>query len=520
MGSTTTPIQISQKRFVRLFKDTLIEKSNMRFCFLLGAGASRSSGISTKNDLTLKWFEEIVEDLETDQLEQWLEENGICTENLQQYHQQIASKRFQFEPGMCARIVEQQISLATPGLGYLILAQVLEKTYHNLAITSDADQLLEDALFSASSKAPLFYGQTCVDNTQFQQERPMVCKLHHNLTTSDSSVTTINNTSHAEYLQQLDIDLLATACKTFRPIFIGHSGNKHELMECLSQLPKTNRQPIFWCTLDTESISDNVLSVLTSKDFIVEIAGFDELMFEIINSFSTMGDLDSISVNYFHENHLVSLAREKAQRYKELLNGHSSFESMTNSGISEIEESSYVIDDMDQISDFMGSLEQPDHRENDKKHREAIAREPNSVSNNINYAIFLEASCNDPIKAVDYFQTAIRLAPKNENIKALYAFLLCHHLQDYDKAEIYYSNAFAIAPESVPVNILFGVFQHTIRKKIIAAEENFKAAFNTLDKEEKDNKGTEYADFMKEIRMDYYATEARYKRELEEVLHS
>ncbi len=523
--ASTKPVQINQQRFVRLFKDTLVEDSKMRFCFHLGAGASRSSGIPTKNDLAVKWFEEIVEDLESSQLQRWIKKIGIGTKNVEHYYQQIVQKRFQFEPEMSMRMVQQQITLATPGLGYLILAQILEQTAHNLAITSNADQLLEDALFStASTKAPLFYQQAYSAETFVQQTtRPMVCKLHNDLTASErlhSVSDTTSPSAHLVHPRPSEIDFLATVCKTFRSVFIGHNGNRPELMECLSQLSNTNRQSIFWCTLNAKKINPDVTQLLTEKDFIVEIEGFDQLMFQIINSFNSIDNLDTISLDYFKENYLLALAKDKAQHYKKLLYPYQDLSKVEHVGIfdEELEEQleekevPQAIDNIDQLNDFMDSLEQSNYPKDDNKYKEALAKDPNSAINNIQYAIFLEDSCSNPIKAIDYFKRAIHLAPKNENIKALYAFLLSHHLQDYDEAETYYSNATAIAPDSVPINIMFGIFLHTIRKKFRAAEENFKAAFKSTEND------IDYSEFMKEIRMDYQVTESNYKRVIEKVL--
>ena len=53
------PRIITLKQFLRYFE----EQQNRKFCFILGAGASKSSGISTGAELASRWLNEIEEDL-------------------------------------------------------------------------------------------------------------------------------------------------------------------------------------------------------------------------------------------------------------------------------------------------------------------------------------------------------------------------------------------------------------------------------------------------------------------------
>ncbi len=521
----TQPTQINQKRFVRLFKDTLVEDSTMRFCFVLGPGASRSSGIQTKKDLTLKWFNEIEEDLGQIQFNRWIEDDGIDRNNLSLYYSNIIKKRFQFEPEMGYKILEQQVSQATPGVGYLTLAQILEKTSHNLAITSNADYLIEDALFSTASKAPMLFDNIASSEVQIQQtQRPMVFKLQQAMGSEEQVDISGTHLNHLNHLSPHHESILDQAFQIFRPILIGYSSNNKSLLEYLSQHDNTPRQPIFWCTRDIKNFSKKIIELLTKDDFIVEIEDFDELMFQIISSFDSVGSVNykkSISFSYFKKDALQIIAKQKALEYENLFSKFQTPETRakdktekkrikTKKKKGKVRQKSPVIDDMDQLNDFMSSLNQHDHRKDDQQFREALKKEPFNATHNIKYAIFLEDCCSNPEKAADYFKTAMQLDPKNEKIKALYAFLLSHYFQDYDEAEIYYSSAFDIDPESVPINIMFGIFLHTVRKKFMAAEANFQAAFKATAND------ADYSDFMKEIWMDFDATEINYKKALEE----
>jgi NAD-dependent SIR2 family protein deacetylase len=67
-----TPTHITQKRLARIFKDIKKQEyTESKFCFLLGAGASNSSGIKTGWELAQKWYEELKEDLTPKELAKW-----------------------------------------------------------------------------------------------------------------------------------------------------------------------------------------------------------------------------------------------------------------------------------------------------------------------------------------------------------------------------------------------------------------------------------------------------------------
>ena len=531
MSDRTKPIVINQKRFVRLFKDTLVEESTMRFSFILGAGASRSSGIQTQSDLILRFFNEITEDLEADQLQRWLTTTGINKANLCSHYQQIIKKRFEFEPEICDKVLYQQAAHATPGLGYLILAQILDRTSHNLAITCNNDYLIEDALFSVANKAPMFW-RTSLDSNEFIQQkiRPLVHRLYSPSSESKVCVPNDNLATDNNAQEAKDINFLKTISGHFRSIFIGHSGNQSKMTHYLSELSSIERRPLFWCSRNVDDIPDSILEHLMPQDYIVEIEGFDQLMLQIIESFSPTNNLpknmekhENISLKYFRKHSLIDIAKEKAAHYKKLLNefeveldNHEKAVSTphkTNETIKSEEEkpAQDQIDDMQQINDFMSAItESTTDEEGEEAYKHALKKNPLNTTNNVKYAIFLEKYQSAYSKSAEYYKTAIRCDPDNEKIKALYAYLLNQYIQDYDEAEKLYNDAYELAPENIEINILYGIFLHNVRKKYMAAEKNFKiahrAAANDID----------YTDFVKDIRMDYQTTEAFYIKTLEE----
>ena len=86
-----SPKRISQKSLVRMFKDIKrLESDDNRFCFLIGAGASKSSGIPTGWELSKIWYENLKEDLNKEELKKWEEEVEFDIKNkLSEYLKEI-----------------------------------------------------------------------------------------------------------------------------------------------------------------------------------------------------------------------------------------------------------------------------------------------------------------------------------------------------------------------------------------------------------------------------------------------
>lgn len=67
--------RLSQKGFIREFKDVTSGPHPSKFCFVLGAGASKSSGIKMGQELVNLWERELVERNEKDYTD-WKKELG------------------------------------------------------------------------------------------------------------------------------------------------------------------------------------------------------------------------------------------------------------------------------------------------------------------------------------------------------------------------------------------------------------------------------------------------------------
>ena len=150
------PKKIELKQFVRHFG----EQSSRKFCFILGAGASKSSGILTGAELARQWLYEIKEDLDNDQFELWCKTESIDESEPANSYPKIFAKRFEVDHQGGYDFLEQAMEDAEPSCGYSFLAAIMARGRYDVVITTNFDSLTEDALFIYTSKKPLIIGHS------------------------------------------------------------------------------------------------------------------------------------------------------------------------------------------------------------------------------------------------------------------------------------------------------------------------------------------------------------------------
>ena len=73
------PKEISQKKLVQIFKDIKrLKTEDTRFCFLIGAGASKSSEIPTGWELSQRWYNDLKDGgITDDEIKAWEKKTGV-----------------------------------------------------------------------------------------------------------------------------------------------------------------------------------------------------------------------------------------------------------------------------------------------------------------------------------------------------------------------------------------------------------------------------------------------------------
>lgn len=157
---------ISGDEFVELFKRQY--HLGCRFCFILGAGASVSSGIPTGKDLMKQWQEDLWK-FGVDFAKANAEKANISWDEGFKFFQPeyilqsqdyflLFDLRFAQDIQEGYRFLEDKMESKVPNIGYSYLGYILKNTENHLVITTNFDHLLEEALQQLSGHYPLVIG--------------------------------------------------------------------------------------------------------------------------------------------------------------------------------------------------------------------------------------------------------------------------------------------------------------------------------------------------------------------------
>jgi protein O-mannosyl-transferase len=271
--------KIKQAQLIRVFKD-LNNHNDDSCCFLLGAGASVTSGIPSGGELAWRWHQELQDDLNTYDLEEWHRQINFDTNRLAEFYPQIFEKRFRDNPLTGFHQLQDCMKDAEPSVGYSFLAQVLAKTQHKFVITTNFDHMVEDAIRIFTSERPLVCGhESLAHYINARSIRPTIIKLHRDL-----FLYPFNTPENTEQLDNAWKKALNVLLKHYHLIVIGYGGNDGSLMNYLKDI--NQRKGIYWCCRNEGEIHTKIRETLMQPhDCIVEIAGFDEFMLVLADAF-------------------------------------------------------------------------------------------------------------------------------------------------------------------------------------------------------------------------------------------
>jgi NAD-dependent SIR2 family protein deacetylase len=135
------------------------------FCWILGSGASFQSGIPTGKDLTIEWLKDLhrLKDSDKRPIEEWATEKNLGIKGFDyfraaSFYPFIYHRRFHKFKDQGYAFLENAMDHAEPSFGYSVLAQIMAATPHKVAITTNFDNLIADALSIYTRTLPLVCG--------------------------------------------------------------------------------------------------------------------------------------------------------------------------------------------------------------------------------------------------------------------------------------------------------------------------------------------------------------------------
>lgn len=438
--------------------DTINRGSEIKYCFILGAGASKSSGISTGYELSKAWFDDIKRIYPDYQV--WVNDNNMDEANLSKHYSKIYKKRFEINPVQGYEFLQKEMVNSSPSFGYSILSQLLE-TQHNVVITTNFDSLVEDALFLYSKHKPLICGHESLSEfVQPSNVRPIIIKVHRDLLLNPK-----NEEGELMELEKGFANSLDRIFQAYIPIVIGYGGNDLSLMNYLNGCKSV--KSIFWCKRTNDKLSIEIKNLLENKrGKLFEIAGYDELMFQIYAELFKDKELDK---------RVKENAKKKASEWAtQLVTLSKNF-----TDVESKESLSKITKDKKYIYWWDVVLAADVEKNIDAKNEIYLAglEELEENADLIGaYAAFLHFEKSDFENAEKYYQKALKLNSSDPVVLRNYAVFLKNIKEDYDLAENYYKKAIENDITNSEIYSSYALFMETIRKNYSEAGKLYQKA--------------------------------------------
>ena len=531
-----------------MLKDASGESKGTKFCFLIGAGASMSSGIPSGADLARKWIREIEEDCGKDDFAKWKNKVGISEDNVGEFYPQIYEKRFGHIPESGYDCIRHYMEGKEPSLGYLILANIMVREKHNVVITTNFDNLLEDAIRTYTKEKPFIAGhEALADYVPKRSDRPIILKLHRDL-----FLQPFSDQLNTDILQAAWESILGKFLSDYHLIVLGYGGNDGSLMNYLLKLK--NRKPIYWCVRNMDKITSkslwNTLSpkakrLLKNDGYLVPIDDFDRFMYDCYAAlgYKFLEGIEKIEKpksiheilkpNYARIESIQTQLRQLSQTEEEL--SKESFQSIKSflpdswmwilkanqekdidkkdkiyrEGIAKYPQDANLLGD---YANFLCDIRHA-YDQAEVYYKRALEADPNHANTLGNYAVFLNDIRHAYDQAESYYKRALEADPKDATALGNYALFLKNIRHDYDQAEVYYKRALEADPNHANTLGNYAVFLKDIRHAYDQAEMYYKQALEA-DPNHANTLGN-YANFLNDIRHAYDQAEVYYKRALE-----
>lgn len=317
------PKRITEQRFLDHIADGY--QAGQRYCFVLGAGAAKASGIRTGEEMMREWRAYLLEKGATYRfdcarelgLEEkdylYLFEDGYTLKNDDYFT--LFDLRFAGAPNIAYAYLEKEMEGKYPSYGYFPLAMLLSNTENRLVITTNFDTLLEDALYTYTFKHPMVVGHESLASYIGSNSRhPVIAKIHRDLL-----FRPFNRKEDMDKLRSEWEQPLRNALSRYIPIVIGYAGGDHTFM---SLLEKIELNGIYWCYLGgtpSKSIED---TVARHNGYLVKILGFDEIMFQLGDRFAEEAKFcDPCAYMQEQAQKRCGLYRESLEKIKEKYEG-------------------------------------------------------------------------------------------------------------------------------------------------------------------------------------------------------
>ena len=248
--------------------------NDTKYVFFLGAGCSKSSGIPLASELAKEWYEKL--NLQSVKYKKFNKKHKI-DEDTEVNYGKLYFDIFEvlFPTPLMQQKEIQRITnneKVNPSLGYYTLASLMQEPPFNTVITTNFDNLIQDALIYSGNKRALVI--THEDLAQFieRDETPLITKIH-----GDAHLRPFNNKKETKKIPKELKGAIQNLFTNAKIIFIGYGGNDKSIANLLNGCERIDQ--IYWFGLNKpKKVSLSKWWKKTKVKTFIKTRDFDRIM--------------------------------------------------------------------------------------------------------------------------------------------------------------------------------------------------------------------------------------------------
>lgn len=442
--------KITIEGFLDKFKQRHEQMTDRPFCWVLGSGASIQSGIPTGGVLANQWLKEIhkMEDFESLPLEKWATADNLGIPGFEfsraaNFYPWIYQQRFRDDNEEGYAFLETVMAHAEPSFGYSVLAQIMSTLPHKVAITTNFDTLVADALSIYTRTFPLVCGhESLTGYIRANMRQPLVAKIHRDLL-----LAPLSNPEEIAHLPGEWAAALKRIFERFTPIVIGYGGNDGSLMGFLRNLDPI-QGGIFWCYRDGRDIDPKIHEIVEHhRGRLVPIAGFDELMLQLQERLQLpflLPELRSLNekrvADYQKQFEWLTAALRKPAESPAAEEAREPARKAAEAAVERLTKEN------DWWAWQLKAKAEADPSKREEIFRAGIVDFPQSAELTGNFASFMHSERKEYDEAERLYRKALKLDPKGAVNTGNFANFMFGVRKDYDEAERLYRKALELDP--------------------------------------------------------------------------
>ncbi|HOX03309.1 MAG TPA: SIR2 family protein [Candidatus Paceibacterota bacterium] len=462
---------MSAEEFARRLK-MMCEHPDSRFAFFLGAGCSASSGIPASAGLVRNHWLPRLRDLRAPRrrdLEAWAKEvlPAHDPQDAAAAYGPLMQELFLL-PEERQREIESLCDGKFPGFGYAVLASLMTQSggSFNVALTTNFDDLISDALYLFTSVRPLVAPHESLGTyLRPTRTRPLIVKLH-----GDHCLAPLNTPRSTDDLRR-DVDKrIRSVIRDRGLIFMGYGGRDEGIARMLSELTEEALPlGVYW--VGDQEPQGAIRPWLESRRAVwIQQRDFDEWMLLLRDVFGLPHPdskrFDHVFLKY------TGTYQSLSQRIGSLGENEPGVEALKEA----VQRADATFPDWWAVELEAERLKGIDPAKADAVYQKGIEQFPNTAPLLNSYANFLRDYRKDNVRAEEQYQRALAADRGNPEVLQHYAFFLSRVRKDQERAEDLYQKALALDPNNPRLIATFAGFLARMRRDVKRAEEHYRRA--------------------------------------------